>query len=358
MTPVQWPFRKDQQPEKRLFEEGGFFTPTGRAHFIAIERPALAEPTSSNWPLLLNTGRVRDHWHTMTRTGLSPRLASHISEPFVTMHPVDAETFGIEDQGLAKVSNGHGSVVLRAHVSDTQRQGEVFAPIHWNDDVAANARVGALVHAICDPWSGQPDAKATPVSIAPVQKKFAGFILSRNRLRLDAGSIWSWQALADGFATRVETNAEAEQICALLAAHVSQSGPGKLETMSFEDSARGVSRRSWVENGRLLAVLFLGPVNSTQSWEPLLEAWLADTMTAQQRRFVLAGKQTNGIADAGPAICACFGVRRGAIVQSIEDGACTAAEVGMRVKAGTNCGSCLPEIKRILQSEHVLEAAQ
>ena len=90
--------------------------------------------------LLLNTGRVRDHWHTMTRTGRSPRLGSHVTAPFVAVHPIDAERFGLRAGGFARVANARGQVLAEVSVTDAQRPGEIFLPIHWNDTVAAEAR--------------------------------------------------------------------------------------------------------------------------------------------------------------------------------------------------------------------------
>ncbi|WP_244500117.1 molybdopterin dinucleotide binding domain-containing protein [Methyloceanibacter superfactus] len=95
----------------------------------------------------------------MTRTGKSPRLGGHIDEPFVELCPADADRLVLTEGGLARLTSAHGSAVLRVRVSDGQRPGEVFAPIHWNGETASDARLGALVHPARDPHSGQPDMK-------------------------------------------------------------------------------------------------------------------------------------------------------------------------------------------------------
>jgi hypothetical protein len=123
-----------------MFEDGRFFTPSGRARFIAIEESSLAESPGADFPFLLNTGRVRDQWHTMTRTGLSPKLASHMPNPFVEVNPDDASKLGLAEHGFARVSTGHGSAVLRVDVTAAQVPGRIFVPIHWNDETAARAR--------------------------------------------------------------------------------------------------------------------------------------------------------------------------------------------------------------------------
>ncbi len=180
LAPVQWPLRNCDRPgdrasEQRFFADGGFFTPDRKARFIAPEPPALKEATSEAYPLRLNTGRIRDQWHTMTRIGLSPRLAAHLPEPFVEVNPADAEAFGLSDGGFARVATAHGSCILKVMVSENQRRGSLFVPIHWSDETASCARVGELVSAQTDPYSGQPEAKATPAAIAPVSFSLRGF---------------------------------------------------------------------------------------------------------------------------------------------------------------------------------------
>jgi len=161
----------------------GFFHDDRKARFVAIETPRAAE-TSAAFPLTLNTGRMRDHWHTMSRTGLSPKLARHSAAPFVEVHPDDARRFHLEDGAFAAIASPHGQVELRVLVTANQQPGSLFAPIHWNDATAGRARVGALVHEIVDPVSGQPDSKATPVAIRPCATATQGFLVSRRRLEL------------------------------------------------------------------------------------------------------------------------------------------------------------------------------
>src|SRR6202043_3092694 len=139
---------------ERTFADGRFFTPSGRARFIAIEEPVLASPPDADFPFLLNTGRVRDQWHTMTRTGLSPKLASHMSDPFVEVNPDAASKLGLAEDGFARVTTAQGSAVLRVKIAATQVPGRIFVPIHWNDETAGRARVGAHVHPITDPPLG------------------------------------------------------------------------------------------------------------------------------------------------------------------------------------------------------------
>src|SRR5262249_32688366 len=160
----------------RFFADGGFYAADRKARFAAPDVPALRSETSPGRPLRLNTGRIRDQWHTMTRTGLSARLGQHLVEPFVEIHPDDAMRFGLADDGFARVATEYGQCVLKVVVSARQQRGMLFAPIHWSETNASSARVGALVAPFTDPYSGQPEAKATPASIMPHEYVFRGFL--------------------------------------------------------------------------------------------------------------------------------------------------------------------------------------
>ncbi len=148
LAPFQWPWRKGEAAStapKRFFSDGGFYTPDRRARFIATPFRGSKNQTSAKTPFLLNTGRLRDQWHTMTRTGLAPRLSQHVAEPFVEIHPEDAKRVGLAPADLARVFSAHGAVVLRVLVTERQQRGVLFSPIHWTDQNASAGRVDALV---------------------------------------------------------------------------------------------------------------------------------------------------------------------------------------------------------------------
>jgi assimilatory nitrate reductase catalytic subunit len=171
LTPVQWPTRQDNsQPQPRFFANGGFFSSDFKARFIAPEIPALRTETTAGRPLRLNTGRIRDQWHTMTRSGLSPRLGQHLPEPFVEVHPDDALKFGVTDGSFARVTTDHGQCTLKVVVSERQQRGMLFAPIHWSEATATGSRVGALVA----PFTAILDRReqGTPASITPYEYVF------------------------------------------------------------------------------------------------------------------------------------------------------------------------------------------
>ncbi|MCI0598294.1 MAG: molybdopterin-dependent oxidoreductase [Beijerinckiaceae bacterium] len=344
LDPVQWPVRAGScSGRKRMFADGRFFTPSGRARFIAIDEPCLAEPQDASFPFLLNTGRVRDQWHTMTRTGLSPRLSTHIPDPFIAISPDDAARLGLAAGGFARVTTSHGSAALRVEVTDAQASGSIYAPIHWNDETASQARVGALVHSLTDPHSGQPDSKSIPAAVAPVSVAAHGFGRARRRMVLPGDTVYAWSAIEGGFAARYATNEPFAGLFKALAA-----GFLAVEQASYNDPARGVFRRALIVDGQLEAVLFFGQVGKMPSWSGLAETWRAERLDTSARRFLLAGKSGSVDFDESATICACFGVKSRAILSAIADGACSTEAIGVRLSAGTNCGSCLPELRRLI----------
>ncbi|WP_036260454.1 nitrate reductase [Methylocapsa aurea] len=344
LAPLQWPAPLGAPHGRaRLFGDGRFFTPFRRARFAAIEEPALAVAPTVEFPFLLNTGRVRDQWHTMTRTGLSPRLAGHAPDPFVEVNPADARRLDLVDGGFARVATAYGSAVLRVAVTEAQVPGRIFAPIHWSDATAGPARIGALVHGFTDSVSGQPDSKAVPARLASVSYAAHGFILARNTLRLPGDSAWAWSAIEGGYAARIATN---ESYAALVEALGENLRPA--EQARYNDPRRGTFRAAWIVAGRLETILFLGPEGEIPPWSGLSESWGLERLDAAARRFLLAGRSASANFDASPTICACFGVKSRAILMAIADGANSSDAIGARLKAGTNCGSCLPEVKRMI----------
>jgi len=344
LTPRQWPMPSLSSSEKkRIFADGHFFTPSGRARFVATLKPLLAETPDAVFPFLLNTGRVRDQWHTMTRTGLSPKLASHMPDPFVEVNPEDASKLGLAGDGFAQVRTGHGSAVLRVIINAAQVPGRIFAAIHWNDETAARARVGALVHAITDPHSGQPDSKAIPAALTPISFAAHGFVLMRERTPLASDTVFAWNAIEGGYAARFATN---ESFTALFEALAGQSRYA--ERTGYNDPSRGIFRAALIRREKLQAVLFYGRVKELPPWSCLADAWRLERLDSTARRFLLSGRTASARFDASPTICACFGVKLRAIHETIADGACSTEAIGKRLKAGSNCGSCLPELRRIV----------
>ncbi len=215
LKPQQWPVMDYQEEIKnrRLFQDGLFYTGDRKANFIAVKHCAPVAKVSKEYPLVLNTGRTKDHWHTMTRTGLSPRLGQENPEPYVLIHPATAENFNLRDNDLAKVSNNHGVCLARVIESDGMRKNEIFIPIHWNDITASKSKVCALIDARTDASSGQPEFKYTPATIEPCHYQSRGLVFVRHPVVLDnVVDYWSRQRIENGYLYRVEGNFEHEAL--------------------------------------------------------------------------------------------------------------------------------------------------
>ena len=342
MAPVQWPIRQGADPQARFFADGGFFANDFKARFIAPEIPALRTETTAARPLRLNTGRIRDQWHTMTRTGESPRLGQHLPEPFVEVHPGDALKFGVADGDFARVTTDYGQCTLRVAVSERQQRGMLFAPIHWSEANATGARVGSLVAPYTDPFSGQPENKATPASIAPYEYVFRGFALSRKPLELPAHAWSARVAVNGGHGYLFADNADLAGWQSWLKSFARE------DIAEYVDFGGGVYRAASFSGDRIDACLFIGPARDAGDWNVVKDLFAADTLGNDQRRMLLSGKSADGLANAGPIVCACFGVGRNTICETIAAGARSAADIGAKLKAGTNCGSCIPELKRLI----------
>ena len=345
LDPLQWPLpasETHQEKDRRFFRDGGFYTPDHRARFIAPERPAARVPTSKQFPFRLNTGRVRDQWHTMTRSGLSARLGTHIPEPFVEVHPADAKALDLADGGFAQVATRWGSCVLKVAVDERQRRGCLFAPIHWSDATASAARVGDLVMPETDRYSGQPDAKATPASIAPVRFAFRGFAVTRRPISPPPNTWWTRVALSGASGLLLATNEGPE---------VWRGGARQMlgtELAEYIDQQRGVYRAASFDAGELTGCLFIGAAETAPQWDAVKTLFAAETLADETRRVLLSGRSADGLVSNGQIVCACFSVGIATIRAAILAGAASAEAIGEALRAGTNCGSCLPELKRLL----------
>jgi assimilatory nitrate reductase catalytic subunit len=355
LAPQLWPMPAAGGPApSRLFGEGGFFTADRKARFVAPEPPRLSEAVSDEFPLRLNTGRIRDQWHTMTRTGLSPRLGQHILEPFVEIHPTDAGRCAIADGGYARIATAQGQCIVRATVTERQQRGAIFAPIHWSAETSSSARVGALVAAKTDPVSGQPENKATPACIAPVAYLNHGFVLSRRPLAFAEGVWWARVAVDEGYGYRLAANGDLDQWSAWL-----RDATTSADVAEYRDRGRATYRAAAFDAaGALELCVFVGPPAQEVSWDGARRVLSGGVVGDAERRRLLSGRGAEGDSATGPIVCACFGVGRGAICKAIASGAArTAGEVGEQLRAGTNCGSCLPEVKRLIAQTVRTDAA-
>ena len=346
LEPIQWPVLRAGEGTRHLFADGRFAHPGGKARFVATPPRLPMHAVDEDYPLALNTGRMRDQWHTMTRTGKSPRLAGHTPEPIVDLHPNDALLCGVREGELARVTSRWGAMVARVTHSGGIARGSVFVPIHWSDQTASDARVGALVNPVVDPVSGEPEFKHTPVRVEPFVVEWQAFVLSRTALAVDGVANWT-RVQGDGF-VRYEMGgrgtAHADWARAVLKVD------READWIEYDDAGAGAYRAAHLVEGRLQACVFVArraaPLPPRQ--------WLAglfqqETLAPQDRATLLAGRAPQLGPDPGPTVCSCFGVGRNTICTAIREGGLeTTAQVTACLKAGGNCGSCVPEIGKLL----------
>ena len=370
LAPVRWPLPAGATAEGgRLFGEGSFPTPDGRARLVPVSPDAgktrrLRSPDAGNNPragapirakFTLNTGRVRDQWHTMTRTGLCASLMAHTPEPLLSIHPLDAEAVGLAQGNLARIETAEGAALLRADLRSGQRRGELFAPMHWTDAFASTGPVGRIVGGALDPHSGQPALKMTPARVEPALVGFHGLLLRRRphpgplpegegaeihwvRVPVATGTLWR---LA-GLGAMPAGAALARLVERLLGV------PDGAERLELADTRRGVIRVAAMPGGVLEACLFLArdaaSLPAADALLPLLGRPVADA----DRARLLSGR--SAVASSGAHVCACFGVGRRAIRDAVREHRLgSVKEIGARLRAGTNCGSCIPELEEILR---------
>ncbi len=348
LPPTRWPVTA-QREGGRFFGDGAFFHADGKARLLPVTARAPAAAPSPTYPFRLNTGRVRDQWHTMTRTGLSAKLAAHLAEPFLDIHPADAARLGLKAADLAEVESAHGRAVLRVRITDSVQQGQLFAPMHWTGETAPSGRIDALVAAVTDPVSGQPESKAAVVAVRRMAAAWYGFAVSTTPIRPDC-TYWALATTRNGYRAELaggsvprDWETEARRLFGL----------GSADASSIIDTARGTARIALEKDGRLLAALFVspGPVAVMRDHLAALPGTGADG--------VLVGRPPADRPDPGPVLCACFGVGVNTIVTAIETrGLMSVEAVGAALEAGTNCGSCRPEIAALLTRAQQREAAE
>ncbi len=351
MPPIRWPCPAARPAQERLLGDGRFPMPDGRGRMVPTPLRGPAHAVSEDWPLALMTGRLRDQWHTMTRTGKAPRLFAHAPEPVVSLHPLDAGS--IVEGGFAVVESAWGRGVFRARLDPGMRRGAVFVPMHWTDRFCRAARANAAVNPAADPVSGQPEFKHTPVCVRPWTPAWHGFALGRVPLGQDVAA-WCAAVPAGAGLWRHELASEGPAEAAHAALVALHDGPGTWITL--HDANRGVHRAALVRDGSLRACVFVGPDAGLPPRNWLLGLFAAESITLADRRALLAGRPFTGAAPE-PSVCVCHGVGAGAIRRAIHAGCGDLERIGQATRAGTNCGSCRPEIAALLAAHRVAEPA-
>ena len=381
--PQQWPYPTGAVTgKKRLYEDGIFPTQSGRAKFVDTPYRPVAESIDARFPFRLNTGRLRDQWHGMSRTGTVAQLFAHAPEPAIEMAQADMDRRMLRDGDLVHVTSRRGSQILTAHASDEMRAGQTFIAMHWGEEFLSGRGhgsegsfgVNALTSPATDPVSKQPELKHAAVKILKAELPWRfiafGWVEPDQVMRLQTAlrphlrqfsyascTLFGRDRVGVLFRAADDYPATPE----LIARIESQFGITGAGVLRYDDKRRGNARHILVRNGTLAALSLAGDIAA--------EHWLKEYLENEQPvaalgRLLLSPQSTapKGFKSRGRAVCNCFNISESQITQALDEftGPADAQLAALQgnLKCGTNCGSCIPELKKIvLQRSGVMNAA-
>ncbi|WDE11485.1 nitrate reductase [Thalassomonas haliotis] len=364
LKPVQWPVNaKYPQGCPQVLADGNFFTDNARANFIEIipAPPKLA--CCTDHPFSLTSGRLRDQWHTMTRTGKANILAEHTKAPEITLNPEDARSLDVAEGDMIRVSNKTGVIYLQAKLSDSVAAKQVFVPIHWNREFASSAVANQLFAAIVDPISGQPEFKQTPVQLEKAVIKQYALLYSPQPLKnftagLAKGCHWVQHLGVQGPVYHCYFEQKITDLAGQLKQHISRSiRDGASQETQAENSWLSYQNEHSSQHIALggegfNAFVFISdkPIRLDDSW--LNELLQNQETSAEQINALLRAKAPK---NRGRKICSCFSVYEHDIIEAIQnDGINSVDALGSALKCGTNCGSCKTELSSLLREQEAI----
>ena len=378
-APAQWPWPEGANAgQVRLYGDGRFPTPDGRARFADTPHQALAEPRDARYPFSLNTGRLRDQWHGMSRTGTLGRLFGHVPEPVIEMNAQDVARLSLRDGDLVHVTSRRGSLVLPVQISPQLAPAQSFIAMHWGEEFVSGSTnsgerisgVNALTSPACCPQSKQPELKHAAVKILKAEMPWRLLavawlpadeaLASREQLRSVMTAFPYASCVPFGrervgllFRAAAYEAAPAEMLVRI----ENLLGLGGKNVLHYVDKRRGQRRSMRLEmhggDAKLDGFLLAGDT-SAEAW---IKAVLQDELPAQTygRQLLVPGaKAPIAVAPRGKQVCSCFNVSQAAI-----DGAlsmCSGTpdaqlqQLKDKLQCGTNCGSCVPELQRLVRS--------
>ncbi len=362
LPPQQWPMDTIDSADstirqKRFFAEGEFYTQTGRANIVSVNYRAPMTQVSQHFPIVLNSGRIRDQWHTMTRTGLVPHLRAHKPEPYIQINPQDALCFQLNEGNIAELNSQWGTAKARVVVSSEVNPGQIFMPIHWTQVDSSQGRICPTISPDVDPISGQPELKYTPVAIKRWHYSSEAIVISRTQLQNPQFDYWVKRKIAGGYLYYIAIEPSSE-----LTSEFKDNStiPQQLEElnglstsssnhMSFNNSHTGHYRSASILNGELITAYIVAPKiqQSDYAW---LDGLLSCELSTDIQRSILSGIAANSLLT-GKQVCACKQVGEFTITDAIQEGCCSIESISAKTEAGTGCGSCIPEIKRLIDQQ-------
>jgi len=293
--PQQWPYPQGASSgQKRLYQDGRFPTPSGHARFVPTAYQPVAEEADDEFPLRLTTGRLRDQWHSMSRTGTIAGSFAHEPEPRLMVHPEDLKRFGIGD--LVRVISRRGELVVRAAADTDLPRGTAFLAMHWGGRFLGGQGVNALTIGALDPVSRQPELKHCAV-------------------RVEAAAL-PWR---------------------LVASSPSGNAAQFLQQLEPVMSAVPYALRTLDRVGIRLSLAAQNPPPETLLKKIYLAFKDGSVDVGEAARAAMRGR----------TLCNCYDVAESE-VDAFAAASKSLAELQAKLRCGTNCGSCLPELRRKL----------
>ena len=354
LEPVQWPVAGWRARGARLFADGRFATPDGRARMVAGPPAGAAEACERR----LSAGaqhrpRARPVAHHDPHGPAPPTCRAH-AEPFVEIHPDDARR-SARRRRLTRVRRAGRGGACGARLTDRQRPAGCSCRCTGPTSSPPMRASTLLIPAITDPHSGQPASKHVPVSIERVAAAKYGFAVLRERPSALAAEYWALARSEGGWRIELAFTEDSRDWTAFAASlFAAMSGA---ETLSYLDKATGQHRFACFDGDRLAGALFLAsePVAVPRGWA--CEQLYKQHAGQRARMGVIAGRPGFGLVDRGAIVCACFGIGANQIERAMAEGCLSVAAIGRALRAGTNCGSCRGEIGKII-NERRLQAAE
>jgi len=376
--PQQWPLREgDTTGQVRLYEDGVFPTPDGRARFAALPFVPLAEPRESRYPFSLTTGRLRDQWHGMTRTGTLGRLFGHVAEPVVQLHPQDMARRGLSAGDLVHVTSKRGSIVVPVQPSHELGLLQAFMAMHWGSEYLSGvsstgealAGVNALTTSAHCPTSKQPELKHAAVKVlkADLPWTLLGMAWLPDAQALSAREDLRALMAQFAFASCVPFGRERTGVLFRAAAHEPPEtavierieallGLDTPDALRYADPRLGQRRTARLEghgeNRQLDGFVLAGDTRAEVWIKPLLEG---EQPAGAYGRLILMPGAKAPVAVAAPSrqVCTCFNISENAIQEQLQRCSGTEDErlatLQGSLACGTHCGSCLPELRRLVR---------
>jgi assimilatory nitrate reductase catalytic subunit len=343
LNPIQWPVTTPaSNGVVRLFENGIFNTENGKARFVSVK----AELPSGNLNRLwLNTGRLRDQWHTMTRTARAPRLLDHSDQPFAAINPTTATQLNIQQGELVQVSSKYGSALVIADIDKDIDAAQIFIPIHWNNQYSGNARIDSLIAPINDPISGQPELKYTPIDMVKVSTPKWASILTRSKIDCDNFIYWACSSLAQnsGYLYHVALSEDFDW-----QQYISANTSTAIAYDHFSNPLAGDERFICHSGRQLEMAVYCHREKHQLPQRTWLTSLFEKSLIGTSHWSMLTGEEYK-LRNTSKHICSCFKVSEDAIINAINNGASTQQALGEQLKCGSNCGSCIPELNKLIR---------